>query len=98
MLLEAWAEGTAALFADVPGYRATAGTCDALADCVADHDPDRWAARLRDALADRVHLERERREGPVRVAAHFSPRVVAERVAAGYRAATLHQPTEPITR
>lgn len=87
VLLEAWAEGTAALFADVDGLADIARETSATAWAVSGHTPERWAERLRATLSDVCGLEHERRLGPERVGRSYSWRSLAERTAQAYRKA-----------
>jgi glycosyltransferase involved in cell wall biosynthesis len=89
VLLEAWAEATPALFSPASGLQSIA-TCTGAFDGMVDSlEPQAWADRLSAALHDELFLARERREGPRRVAAHYTWQAAAERVAAAYRTVSL---------
>jgi glycosyltransferase involved in cell wall biosynthesis len=87
VLLEAWAEGTPAVFAAVGGLVDIARRVDAIAGLVEDPTDVTLGARLGAALASASFRNREADAGPVRVAAHFSWRALAEVVAADYERA-----------
>jgi glycosyltransferase involved in cell wall biosynthesis len=89
VLLEAWAEGTPALFSDVGGLGETAREAGATWGAVAVRDACGWAARIRAALADEAGLESERRLGPERVSRGYTWASAARRTAAAYRGALL---------
>ena len=84
VLLEAWAEGTPAVFSDVGGLgdiaRRTGGTWG-LVDI---GNEDVFAAKVRSALADGAAMTRERDDVRTRVAKHYTWRALAERIVAGY--------------
>lgn len=86
VLLEAWAEGTPALFSGVGGLVEIARTSDALWGLVDDRA--QFPQRLAAALADREGLRREAEEGPVRVGARWSWASLARATAAAYESAT----------
>jgi glycogen(starch) synthase len=87
VLLEAWAEGAPALFADIDGLSDIAREAGATFGAVSGHAAGTWAERLRAALNDDRGLEQERRLGPDRVGRRYSWRALAERTAAAYQRA-----------
>jgi glycosyltransferase involved in cell wall biosynthesis len=87
VLLEAWAEGTPALMADVGGLADIARQTGAEGALVPTEGE--WFARLREALADGAFLEQERRVARDRVARHYSWRALAEATVAAYDSAFL---------
>jgi len=89
VLLEAWAEGTAALFSNVDGLADIARDSNAPFGIVRANDEACWARRLDQVLGDPVELDRERRAGPARVARDYCWSALATRTAAAYRTAVL---------
>jgi len=86
VLLEAWAEGTPALFSDVGGLGDIARNTDAHFGLVAPDDLEAWTDRLR-ALADCAReMQCERDAVRSRVAAHYAWRTLAEQIVEGYNA------------
>lgn len=83
VLLEAWAEGTPALFSDVGGLSDLGRDNGMDLGRVAPVDEDGWTASLERVLAHPEALEEEAAKGPD-VAARYSWRSVAERIAAAY--------------
>lgn len=84
VLLEAWAEGTPALFSDVGGLADLARGNEVRAGSVPAVTEEGWAAALRAFLTSPAALEEEARRGPARVAARYGWRGVAERLAGAY--------------
>jgi glycosyltransferase involved in cell wall biosynthesis len=87
VLLEAWAEGTPALYADVGGLAELGRDAGDDFGRVATPTPDSFAAALRRALESPTALAREAARGPERVRPYGWDSVAA-RVAASYERAT----------
>jgi D-inositol-3-phosphate glycosyltransferase len=85
VLLEAWAEGTPALAADVGGLRDIAHTTGAPEILVAG-GVDAWAPQIQ-AWLDPARLANERRVVQARVSRHYSWGALAERTASAYASA-----------
>src|SRR5262249_33263466 len=83
-LLEAWAEGTAALFANVDGRRDIAARTGATFGRVTENTAEGWATRLSEVLRDRAGLSADRAAAPERVRAHYSWSSLAERTVRAY--------------
>jgi len=87
VLLEAWAEGTPALIADVGGLGDIARRTGATDWLASSGDEDAWSERIRRVAGEGDDVVQERSRVRDRVAAHFSWRKLAERIAAGYEQA-----------
>jgi D-inositol-3-phosphate glycosyltransferase len=87
VLLEAWAEGTPALFSDVDGLAEIARIAGAPFGAFGGSSAPELAKRLCDMLGDPAALRREGDEGPARVAGSFGWARVAERLVDGYERA-----------
>lgn len=92
VLLEAWAEGTPALVADVGGLSDLCRGNGAEAALVTSGED--WSARLAAALSDAAFLERERVEGPRRVAARYSWDALARRTVDAYARSAARRPAQ----
>ena len=86
-LLEAWAEGTPALFAGVGGLVDIAARAGGESGRVDEPTEERLGDRLGRALGDTTWRAREAELGPERVARHFTWRALAREIAASYDAA-----------
>lgn len=86
VLLEAWAEGTPALFSNVGGLR---GISERAGLTFGQVEPtvEAWTLALKEALGRESWLVQESKEGPLRVRRDYSWRAVAERIARAYRRA-----------
>jgi glycosyltransferase involved in cell wall biosynthesis len=87
VLLEAWAEGAAALFSRVGGMAGIADASDAGEATVSPGDVEAWAARIGAALHDPAWARRERLAGPQRVSGKFTWNKLAEQTARAYEGA-----------
>ncbi|HEY2512368.1 MAG TPA: glycosyltransferase family 4 protein [Polyangiaceae bacterium] len=86
VLLEAWAEGTPALAADVGGLGDIARTTGA-EHILVKGGVEVWAERVRAALGDSDTIVAEGAQARARVARHYSWRSLAEQTAAAYQSA-----------
>lgn len=84
VLLEAWAEGTPAVFAGVGGLIDIARVASGGSGLVDEPTEITLGARLGAALASQTFRASEAAAGPGRVAAHFSWRALAETIANDY--------------
>jgi len=84
VLLEAWAEGSAALYSDLGGLAEVSRRVASTFGRVAEPREDAWVEKIRSVLADPASVEAERRAAPERVAEHFSWRAAARRIADAY--------------
>jgi glycosyltransferase involved in cell wall biosynthesis len=75
VLLEAWAEGTPTLFSHVDGLQNIAQPTGATAGAIHGPTLDSWPRGLATALQDQEFLDRERLEGPSRVARHARSKI-----------------------
>jgi len=85
VLLEAWAEATPALHSGAAGLLGITRTVGAEDTSVDSESPAVWARRIEQTLCNPLLLQKERQEGPRRVARHYSWSAVARQVAAAYR-------------
>jgi len=84
VLLEAWAEGSAALYSDLGGLAEVSRRVASTFGRVAEPREDAWVEKIRSVLADPASVEAERRAAPERVAEQFSWRAAARRIADAY--------------
>ncbi len=84
VLLEAWAEGTAALFSDVGGMADIARNTRGEFGLTRPDDLSAWTERMGSALRDPDSLRTERNQVQERVAKHYTWRSLAEKIVSGY--------------
>ena len=87
VLLEAWAEGTAAVFSDVGGLSDIARRTGGTWGLVDVGNAETFAATLGRLVRDQAALTRERSEVRERVARHFTWKALAQRIVLGYERA-----------
>jgi glycosyltransferase involved in cell wall biosynthesis len=84
VLLEAWAEGTVALFSDVGGMADIARTSHGEFGLTRPDDLPAWVERIGAALRDPDSLRDEQGQVRERVAKHYTWRSLAEKIVSGY--------------